>query len=135
MRKVLSVIGVGMLLAGCAGGSSPYVFPTAAVDAPEAHINFVQNRGIYDYHAISDRLLYVQSRDRNWYQVTMFAPCIGLPYTNGVRFLPSDGAGTFDRFSSIAFRGQRCKVESVKAIPQPQRTDGYVGSAMRGTPL
>lgn len=127
MRKILPLLGLAFGLAACASGYDDYAFQAAASDAPEAQIRFVQYGGVYDYHAVSDRLLYVQSRDRRWYEVTLFAPCIGLEYALGVRFLPSDGAGTFDRFSNIAFRGQRCKVESVKEAAPPVR-GGTMGS-------
>ncbi len=133
MRKIAALFGMGFLLAGCAGGGYPYTFETAAADAPEAHIRFVQHGGIYDYHAVNDRLLYVQSRARDWYQVTLFSPCIGIEYANALRFLPSDGAGTFDRFSYVAMRGQRCKVESVKPVAAPLRNNRMGSSmAMRG---
>lgn len=132
MRKIASIFGLGLLLAGCASGGCPHTFDTAAADAPEANIRFVQHGGIYDYHAVNDRLLYAQSRARDWYQVTLFAPCIGIEYANGVRFLPSDGAGTFDRFSYVSTRGQRCKVESVKQVGAPMRNDG-MGYATLGS--
>lgn len=127
MRKIISVLGLSLGLAACGGGYDDYAFQAAPVDAPEAQIRFVQHGGVYDYHAVSDRVLYAQSRDRRWYEVTLFAPCVGLEYALGIRFLPSDGAGTFDRFSNIAFRGQRCKVESVKEVAPPVR-DGGMGS-------
>jgi hypothetical protein len=121
MRKIIPVIGLTLALTACSSGYGDYAFQPAPTDAPEAQIRFVQHRGIHDYHAVSDRLLYVQSRDRRWYQVKMFAPCMGLEYAHGLRFLPSDGAGTFDRSSDIAIRDQRCKVESVKEVGPPLR--------------
>jgi hypothetical protein len=49
----------------------------------------------------------------------LLGPCIGLEYANRVRFLPSDSAGDFDRFSSIQMGRQLCKVQSVKKIAPP----------------
>jgi len=131
MYKIASIAGAALMLAACAGGGSNYEFQAAAVGEPEARINFVQYNGIRDYHAVSDRLLYVQSRDRNWYQVDLFAPCTGLEFAMGVRFRPSDGAGTFDRFSSIDMRGQSCKVRSVKRVAPPMRGQDGAGYANR----
>ena len=81
----------------------------------------MQHGAINSWHADTDTLLYVEGRDRQWYRVDLLAPCSGLEFASGVRLLPSDGAGTFDRFSYIGIRGQRCKVESVKKIAPPIR--------------
>ncbi len=121
MRRFVLAVCAVIALAGCAGRTD-YVFQPPAADEPESRIQFIQYRNVYSWHSESDRLLYVQSRDRQWYRVDLFSPCIGLEYSLGVRLLPSDGAGTFDRFSSIAIRGQRCKVESVKKVAPPVKT-------------
>src|SRR5437868_12671199 len=90
MRKLLVVLVAA--LAGCATGNR-YQFPEAAKDDPQAKIGFVQYRGVYTWEAVSDHRLYVQDRGRQWFQVDLFGPCIGLEFANRVRFLPSDGAG------------------------------------------
>jgi hypothetical protein len=130
MYKFASIAGSALILAACSSGGN-YEFQSAAVEAPQARIPFVQYNGVRDYHAVSDRLLYVQARDRSWYQVDMFAPCTGLEFAMGVRFRPSDGAGTFDRFSSIDLRDQNCKVRSVKRVPPPMRGRDGAGYATR----
>ncbi len=121
MRTLILAVGAMMVLAGCAGRTD-YVFQPPAAEEPEAQIRFVQHGNVYSWHGVSDRLLYVQARDRQWYRVDLFAPCIGLEFALRIRVLPSDGAGTFDRFGHIAMRGQRCKVESVKKVAAPVRT-------------
>jgi Family of unknown function (DUF6491) len=121
MRKLIFVLTVGLMLAACSGERVSYVFPAPAADEPEAQIHFIQYKGIYSWHADTDTVLYVESSARQWYRVDLLAPCTGLPFAMGVRLLPSDGAGTFDRFSYIAIHGQRCKVQSVKKIGPPVR--------------
>ena len=112
-----------LLITGCAG-ESHYAFQDPAGDAPETKIPFVQYRGIRDWQAQSDRVLYAQGSDYQWYQVSLFGPCLDLEFANGVKFIPSDGAGDFDRFSSIATEGKTCKVASVKKVAPPTRVKG-----------
>lgn len=121
VNKYVAFLAAGFVLAACAD-RAPYVFQAPAANEPEAQIRFVQYGTVDSWHADTDRLLYVQGRDRQWYRVDLFSPCFGLEYASGIRFIPSDGAGTFDRFSHVAIRGQRCKVESVKRIPPPVRS-------------
>jgi hypothetical protein len=119
MRKLPIVLVAMLCVAGCS--STRYVFTPAAPTDPEAKIAFVHLRGVYDWQANNDHQLYVQDRGRQWFQVDLLAPCIGLEYANRVRFLPSDSAGDFDRFSSIQMGRQRCKVQSVKKVAPPVR--------------
>jgi hypothetical protein len=117
MRKLSIVLAAVLCVTGCS--SSRYVFTPPAATDPEAKIAFVHLRGVYDWQAPNDRQLYVQDRGRQWFQVDLLGPCIGLEYANRVRFLPSDSAGDFDRFSSIQMGRQLCKVQSVKKIAPP----------------
>lgn len=110
---------------GLVGGfASAAVYNTAAAQdrygqsfGREARIPFVQHGGIRDWRTDRDDSLFVQDSGRHWYRVSLMGPCNGLDFASGVRFLPSDYAGTFDRFSWIVANGQRCKVQSVQQIP------------------
>ena len=133
MHKILLMCVAGLALAACSAARVDYNFASAPADAPEAKINFVQYRGIDSWHVVNNRLLYVLARGRHdWYEVKLFAPCIDLPFAMGIRFLPSDGAGSFDRFSSIRVRGETCKVESVKAVQPPERIVSPRGAVRAG---
>lgn len=122
MRKLTSVIAAALLLGACS--TTRYEFQAAAANEPEAGIPFVQYRNVRDWHADNDRRLFLQSIDRQWYQVDLFAPCIGLEYVNRIRLDTKDPAGTFDRFSTVVLKdGQRCKVASVKKAPPPLRVE------------
>jgi hypothetical protein len=117
MRPLFLLFATVLAVSGCS--TTRYQFPEAAKTDPEAKIGFVQYRGIYTWEAVNDHRLYVQDRGRQWYQVDLLGPCIGLEYANRVRFIPSDGAGDFDRFSWIQMGRERCKVDSVKKVPPP----------------
>jgi hypothetical protein len=121
---ILGALAIGAFLAGCSTTETTYVDRPVASAAtggdmvvnPNAQIPFVQYGGIRDWRTENDHELYAQASDRRWYKVELLGPCIGLEFANGVRFLPSDSAGTFDRFSSIVVDGQRCKVDRVEAL-------------------
>ena len=123
MRSSFALLAAGLLLTACST-TTQYAFQPPAADEPEAKISFVQYHGIRDWHADTNRQLYVQAADRQWFQVDLFGPCIGLEYANRVGFDTRDPAGSFDRFSSIVLRGgERCKVDSVKKIAKPTRVE------------
>lgn len=119
MRHIIALLASGLVLAACA--QDRLDFAAAPASAPEARIDFVQYRGVFEWQAVNDRLLYAQSRERDWYEVRLLPGCVGLPYAQAVQFLPSDPAGHFDRFGSIRVSGETCKVMSVKAVPAPER--------------
>lgn len=119
MSKLAIACVAAFLLCGCS--TTKYEFHEAATTAPESKIAFVQHRGIYSWQAVNDSRLYVQDAGRQWYQVDLLGPCTGLEFADRVRFMPSDPAGDFDRFSWIQMRGQRCKVQSVKKVEPPTR--------------
>ena len=110
---VLAMVAAGLIVGGFTGLASN---AAVAAGVREARIPFVQYGGIRDWRTASNDELFVQSRDRRWYHVELMGPCNGLEFANGVRFLPSDSAGTFDRFSWIQADGERCKVQAVTQI-------------------
>jgi hypothetical protein len=109
-KSILAKIGAAALTAGVALMSST---AGAAPRQGEARIPFVQYGGIRDWRTANNQEIFIQDSGRHWYRASLMGPCNGLEFASGVRFLPSDSAGTFDRFSTIVADGQRCKVESV----------------------
>jgi hypothetical protein len=85
---------------------------------PQASIPFVNHNGIRDWRAADDRTLYVQDSHRQWYRATLFAPCIDLVFAQSVGF-ETRGGDTFDRFSTIRVRGERCSVTSLERSDAP----------------
>ncbi|MHB1207749.1 MAG: DUF6491 family protein [Rhodospirillaceae bacterium] len=113
-RTLLAKIGAAALTATVAFmASSAQAQPSRA---REARIPFVQYGGIRDWRTANDQEVFIQDSGRRWYRAELMGPCNGLEFANGVRFLPSDSAGTFDRFSWIVANGERCKVQSVVPI-------------------
>lgn len=119
--RIAALIVGGLALTACS--TMRYEFQQAAAGEPEARIPFVQYRTIRDWHADNDRQLFLQTTGRQWYQVDLVGPCIGLEYANGIRLDPKDPAGSFDRFSVVILKGQRCQVASVKKAPPPLRVE------------
>ena len=108
------VLGLAGGILGAAGNAA--MAQDHAPRVREARIPFVQYGGIRDWRTDRNDSLFVQDGYRHWYQVRLMGPCTGLEFASRVRFLPSDGAGTFDRFSWINADGERCKVQSVQPI-------------------
>lgn len=126
-KSILAALAAALVVGGFAA-SAPA--PAQAQGVREARIPFVQYGGIRDWRTDRDDELFVQDSGRRWYHVELMGPCVGLEFANRVRFLPSDGAGTFDRFSWISADGERCKVQSVtpvRGVPNVRNHPGYRG--------
>jgi hypothetical protein len=101
---------------------------TSAQAAPTIHsaqasIPFVNYGGIRDWHAADSKTLYIQDSHRNWYRADLFAPCFELPFAQTIGFV-TRGIDSFDRFSSIRVRGERCEVSSlVRSDPPPSKAE------------
>ena len=94
---------------------------TAAPGPPRtaaASIPFVNHGGIQDWRAPNDTTLYVQARNNRWYVAKLRGDCIGLSYEDSIGF-DAGATDTFDQFSSVIVRGQRCTVESLTPIGGP----------------
>ncbi len=132
MKKALLPLAALGLAGGLFGGAvhSAALAQDRGSRVQEARIPFVQYGGIRDWRTDRDDSLFVQDGSRRWYRVELMGPCAGLEFTDRVRFLPSDGAGTFDRFSWISAGGARCKVQSVqqiRGVPSVRNHPGYRG--------
>ena len=84
----------------------------------ETSINFADRNSIQDFEAMSDRVVFVQARDRQWYRVKTTVPCFGLDRAINIAFI-ANGDGHFDKFSYIHVNGQRCQLESVAQSDRP----------------
>ena len=91
--------------------------PSAAAPK-EASIPFANHGGIYNWGVVDNRTLLIQGRDRKWYKATLLAPCSNLPFAQTIGFKTNAG-GSFDKFSSIVVRRQRCSLISLVEIPPP----------------
>jgi len=103
-------------------GTSAAAATSAVNPAPpkEASIPFANRGGISRWAVVDNRTLLIEGRNRQWYKATLFSPCIDLPFAQTIGIKTSPG-GTFDRWSSLVVRRQRCSLTSLIAIPAPTR--------------
>jgi Family of unknown function (DUF6491) len=97
--------------------------PTVPVVDPatsEARIPFANHGGIYNWRAVNDRTLLIQAQNRQWFKATLFAPCIDLAFAQRVGF-ESNADGSFDKFSSIRVRKQKCSISSLVPTEAPAK--------------
>ena len=87
--------------------------------APEAQIPF-SNHNIWNWQVVDDKTLLIQDNSRKWYKATLFGTCINLSFAEQVGFDASPG-GTFDKFSAILVRGQRCPLSSLVETTAPPK--------------
>lgn len=114
MRAFVAVAALSALLAGCAGGSGHDAAP-----GPQASIPFADHGGVRDFHAVSDREVYLQARNRQWYRADLIGPCFGLPYAFGIG-IDARPTGTLERFGTIIVDGDRCKIASLTPSAPPR---------------
>src|SRR5271167_4717586 len=98
------------------------VAPAAASQgtAPEAQIPFANRGGIWNWQVIDNKTLLIESRGRKWYRATLFGNCFNLSFAQNLAFVANSN-GSFDKFSSIRTRSQRCPLVSLVEIPPPHR--------------
>jgi hypothetical protein len=89
---------------------------------PEASIPFASKGGIWNWRVVDDKTVLIESRGRKWFKATLFGNCINLSFANSLSFIPNP-SGTFDKFSTIRSRGQRCPLVSLVAIPAPKKAN------------
>ncbi len=99
---------------------SAAVAPAANQAAPEGQIPFANKGGIWNWQVIDNKTVLIESRARKWYKATLFGNCINLAFAQDMAFV-SNSNGTFDKFSSIRTRGQRCPLVSLVEVPAPPK--------------
>ena len=83
----------------------------------DASVPFIDHGAIRDWRADGDRVIYFQDSGRQWYRATLMNNCLDLPYAQAIGF-DARGTNTFDRFSAVIVRGQRCPLTSRPARAQ-----------------
>lgn len=91
----------------------------AAGPAAEAQIAFAK-RNIWNWQVVDDQTVLIQDQGRRWYKATLFGRCIDLPFADRIAF-DSSPSGTFDKFSAILVRGQRCPLKSLVETSAPPK--------------
>jgi hypothetical protein len=103
--------------------------------SPEAQIAFANHGGIYNWQVVDDRTVLIQSQSRKWYKATLFSPCFDLPFAERLGF-ESNSDGSFDKFSAIQVRSQKCPLVSlVETTAPPKKSKAKKSAAAAaGTP-
>ena len=112
--------------------SAPTAAPAAA-PAPEASIPFADHNGIYTWQVENSRSLLIQSQSKKWYRATLMSSCFDLPFAEQVAF-ETNPNGSFDKFSAIRVRSQRCPVTSLVETTAPAKKVKKVKSPPKVTP-
>ncbi len=99
--------------------------PATALPQPQgeqASIAFANQGGIRDWQAGDRDTLYIQGRNRQWYEATLMAPSHDLRFAWAIGF-DTGPADRLDRFSTVVIRGQRYPIVSLVKIegPPPKR--------------
>jgi hypothetical protein len=97
-----------------ASGATP-----APAPAPEAQIPFAKTN-IWNWQVVDDKTVLIQDQSRRWYKATLFGNCINLSDRQRLAFV-SNPSGTFDKFSTILARGQRCPLVSLVETSAPPK--------------
>jgi hypothetical protein len=122
----LAMLGTVLAAAACAASAAddpaaPAAGGAAAAPVPvrEAQIPFAK-RNIWNWQVVDDQTVLIQDQGRRWYKATLFNHCINLPFAQRIAF-DSNPSGTFDKFSAILYRGQRCPLSSLVATAAPPK--------------
>jgi hypothetical protein len=107
----------------------PTLLPAAA-DAPisgapsmpprEVQIHFANQGGIWDWDVLDTTTLLIEDRARRWYKAKLMVTCIDLPFEQKIGF-ESSPDGSFDKFSAIQTRQQRCPLISLTRTEAPAK--------------
>jgi len=101
--------------------TAPAGSSAAAAPAPAAEVQIpFAKRNLWNWQVVDDQTVLIQDQSRRWYKATMFGHCINLPFADRIAF-DSNPSGTFDKFSAILVRGQRCPLMSLVASSAPPK--------------
>jgi hypothetical protein len=101
--------------------------------AAEVQIPFAKH-SIWNWQVVDDKTVLIQDQGRRWYKATLFGTCVNLSFANQIAFDSSPG-GTFDKFSALLVRGQRCPLVSlVKTTAPPKKAKANKANPAPTTP-
>jgi Family of unknown function (DUF6491) len=131
MKRTRPLLLAGLLLAAGAGSAyaadDPLPPPANEVQIPFAKTN------IWNWQVVDDKTVLIQDQSRRWYKATLFGTCINLAFADRIGF-DSSPSGTFDKFSAIRVRGQRCPLSSLVKTDPPAKKAKVKKSAPAPTP-
>ncbi len=105
------------------GGLSVTASSDAVAPPREAQISFANQDGIVDWQVVDEKTVLVKDRGARWYKATLLNSCFDLPSASQRLGFKANANGTFDKFSTIIVRDQRCQLISfVAATPPPKKS-------------
>ena len=114
--------------------TAPAASAPAAKPLPEVQINFANQGGIWDWSVVDNKTLLIQDRSRRWYKATLLVSCLDLPFDQKIGF-ESNANGSFDKFSAIQTRQQRCPLTSLVRTDAPVSKKSKQASAAKPAPV
>lgn len=110
----------------------PHSWPELGV---ETSIAFPNYGAIRNFEADGNDGVWLEDRQRRWYYAELQGGCQELNFAQAIGF-DTRGSATFDKFSSILVRGDRCPVVSLvtaeKPLPRKERLKQRKAAAAAG---
>ena len=122
MHKILLPLLAATLAAPAAAAQADTARDHDASRPAEARIPFAGLR-LRNFRAEGRDVVYVQDQRRNWYRAKLFGPCSDLPFAHAIG-IDTRGSSSFDRFSAIIVRGERCQLKSLTHSGEPPKRKG-----------
>lgn len=118
VRKAFPPVVLGFSLAA---PLSSLAAPPAPAEALESSIPFADRGGIRNWQADGSKGVWIQAAGGKWYYASFSSPCNGLPFSEGVRFVP-EPTGDLSRWSSIRLaHAERCFFRSLQPSAAPPK--------------
>jgi len=114
-----AMVSAALCAARAADNPAPPPAASAAASAPEAQIPFAKTN-IWNWQVVDDKTVLIQDQGRRWYKATLYGTCINLSFVERIAF-DSSPDGTFDKFSAILVRGERCPLKSLVETSAPPK--------------
>jgi hypothetical protein len=125
MLKILLPFVAAAFVGAPAVAAPPAETTAAAAKAEEVRIPFAGFR-IRNFRAESRDVVYLEDRSRRWYRAEVIGPCHELPWAQAIG-IDTRGSSSFDRFSAIVVRGERCPLISLTRSEEPKRKKAKKG--------
>jgi hypothetical protein len=119
MHKILLPLLAATIAAPAVAAQAEPAHHHSDAQAEQARIPFAGLR-IRNFRADGQDVVYIEDQRRNWYRAELFGPCSGLPFANAIG-IDTRGTSSFDRFSAIVVRGERCQLKSLTRSAEPPK--------------
>ncbi len=99
-------------------------FTLVAEEAPtrevgvEGEISFPAHGGIRNFRADSDKGVWLEDRQRNWYYASFLGTCPEIRFAQGIG-IDTRGSARFDKHSKILVRGNVCAIATLVTADKP----------------